>query len=227
MKPTTRKSNKLFYKKYLYKVAFDLKLSSIFRKYHQKTENLDYAIYKIIEYENDLNFNPKKKHIEIGYYRKVHIEKQDINDAKKLRDALNLIDGYMIRQEYNDQLFIYLNDIDNLLPVLENLKTVSKLQVWRPDPAILANAEADVLVSKLAEDYQFKVSINMWALRKENSGTLAWIKNNRDKIKITDYSLEYACSNAGVYVRDEKVLMILQMTGNNFIGRIERLVLPS
>ena len=227
MKPTTRKSNKLFYKKYLYKVAFDLKLSGIFRKYHQKTEKLDYTTYKIIEYENELNFKPKKKHIEIGYYRKLHIVKQDINDAKEIRDALNSIDGYMIRQEYNDQLFIYLNDIDALLPVLENLKTVSKLRVWRPDPAILANAEADVLVSKLAEYYQFKVSINMSALRRKNLGTLKWIENNRDKLKITDYSLEYAHSNAGLYVRDEKVLMILQMTGNNFIGRIERLVLPS
>lgn len=227
MKPTTHKSNKLFYKKYLYKVAFGHSLSNIFRKYYQKTENLDYAAYKITEYENELNFKPKKKHIEIGYYRKIRLEKQDIDDARIIRDTLNSIDGYMVRQEYNDQLFVYLNDIEALLPVLENLKTVSMLRAWKPDPTILKNPEANVLVTKLAADYQYKVAIDMWAIRKNESSVLKWIENNRDKIKITDYSLEHGFSNAAVYVRDDKVLMLLQMTGNNFIGRIERLVLPS
>jgi hypothetical protein len=227
MKPIIRKSNKLFYKKYLYKIAFDLKLSSIFRKYYQKTNQLDYAIYKIVEYENELNFNPKKKHVEIGYYRKIRLEQEDIDDSRTLRDTLNSIDGYMVRQEYNDQLFVYLNDIDTLLPVLENLNTINKIQVWKPDPAILKNPEPDVLVTKLAADYQYKVSMYMWSLRKKESSALKWIENNRDKIKITDYSLEHAHSLAAVYVRDDKVLMLLQMTGNDFIGRIERLVLPS
>jgi hypothetical protein len=227
MKPAIRKSNKLFYKKYLYKIAVNLSLSGIFRKYYQKTNQLDYAAYKITEYENELNFKPKKKHIEIGHYRKVRIEKQDIDDARTLRNTLNSIDGYLLRQEYNDQLFVYLNDIDALLPVLENLKTVGMIRVWKPDPTILKNPEADVLVSKLAEDYAFKLSINMWAIRNKELSVLKWIENNRDKIKITDYSLEYGVSNAAVYVRDEKILMLLQMTGTDFIGRIERLVLPS
>jgi hypothetical protein len=111
--------------------------------------------------------------------------------------------------------------------VLKTLKNVEKITVWKPDPAILKNTDPDVFVTKLAENYDFKVTLNMWKLREKNNGTLQWIKNNRDKVKITDYSIQLGQSFSTLYVRDEKVLMILQMTGNNFISRIERLVLPS
>ena len=124
-------------------------------------------------------------------------------------------------------MFIYVNNIDDLLPVLKTLKNVEKITVWKPDPAILKNTDPDVFVTKLAENYDFKVTLNMWKLREKNNGTLQWIKNNRDKVKITDYSIQLGQSFSTLYVRDEKVLMILQMSGYNFISRIERLVLPS
>jgi hypothetical protein len=227
MKIVSRKNNKLFYKKYLYKVRFHYVLGSFFRRYFQKTDKLDYALYKIVEIENELNFNPKKKDIEMGYYRKIRVDHTCLNDARTIRDGLNSLDDYMVRQEFQDQLFIYLNDLDTLLPVLKTLKTINRLEVWNPDPAILKNPEADVLVTKLAEHYQYKVSMNMWELRKKESSALKWIENNRDKIKITDYSLERGHSLAALYVRDDKVLMLLQMIGSDFISRIERLVLPS
>ena len=225
MKLTEHKSKKLFYKKYLYKVEFNFDLASIFRSYFQK-DNLDYALDKIEEWEQAIA-NSKKKTVQIGYYRKTEITKYDLNDARALRDCLNSLSDYRVRQEWNDKLFVYVNDVETLLDSLKTMNTVHRIRVWRPDPIILKNPDPDLLVSTFAEDYAYKATINFSQLRRKNPTTLNWIKNNRDKIKVTDYSIEWADSSVGVYVRDDKVLMLLQMTGNSFISKIERLVLPS
>ena len=225
MKLTTLKNKKLFYKKYLYKIEFNFTLSSIFRSYFQKN-NLDYALEKIEEYEQELA-NSKKKSVQIGYYRKINITKDELKDARELRDCINSLSEYSVRQEYTDKLFVYLNDFEPLLTTLQTFKTISYIKLWKPDPAILKDADPNLLVSTFANKYNFKVTINFGRLRSRNISTLKWIENNRDKIKISDYSLEYADSSVGIYVRDDKVLMLLQMTGGDFISRIERLVLPS
>lgn len=224
MKLTEHKSKKLFYKKYLYKVEFNFDLASIFRSYFQKS-NLDYALAKIEELEQAIA-KSKKKIIDIGFYQKTEITKYDLEDARALRDCLNRISDYRVRQELKNKLFVYVNDVETLLDSLKTLNTVHRTRVWRPDPVILKNPDPDLLVSTFAEDYAYKVTINFSHLRRKSPTTLNWIKNNRDKIKITDYSIEWADSSVGVYVRDDKVLMLLQMTGDLSISKVERLVLP-
>jgi hypothetical protein len=224
MKIATRKSNKLFYKKYLYKIEIHHPLSSIFRKCLQRTDELDYAWSTLREYNSKLK---GKKYIEIGNrYTKQRITQIDVDDAGDIRNHLLTIDDYMIRQEGRTYLFLYLNDVSILLPALKKLTTIEKITVWEPDPAILNNNDADVLVSKQAENYAFKITMNMDGMRDKSSNILKWIESNRDKIKITDYSLNHGWSFSTIYVRDEKVLLMLQMTGNNFISRTHRLVLP-
>jgi hypothetical protein len=226
MKPTTRKSNKLFYKTYLYKVSFKLLMSNSFRSHYQRTDSLDYTLSMINNLRSQLIDNPKKKYVEVGHYKKTQYTKDDIDDAEAVRDTLNSINDYRLRQEYQSQLFVYLNEPDILLSVLTKLKTVDAATIWKPDPAILNNTAPDVLVSTKAKDYAYKVTVNMYDLRKRNPSAENWIKNNRDKLEISDYSLEHGDSNSALYVRDEKILMLLQMTGSNFIKRTERLVLP-
>lgn len=225
MKLTNHKSKKLFYKTYLYKVEFDFNLASIFRSYFQKN-NLDYALEKIEEWETEITTN-KRKSVQISYYNKTVIDISMLEDARILRDCLNSLSEYKVRQEYNDKLFVYLNDVETLLNVLKKLKTINQIKTWRPDPVILKNPDPDLLVSTFADKYKYKATMNFSNLRKKNPSTIKWIENNRDKVKISDYSLEMADSSVGVYVRDDKVLMLLQMTGNSFITKIERLVLPS
>ena len=89
MKILTRKNNKLFYKKYLYKVGFKFTLGNIFRKYHQRTDKLDFVLTKANEYKDQL-IN-KNKIVETGYYRKISIDHNDIEDSLALRDSLNAI----------------------------------------------------------------------------------------------------------------------------------------
>lgn len=221
------KSKKLFYKKYLYKISINFLLGNIFRKYYQKGKtDLPFANNKIIEYRSKLK-SSEKKYLELGHYRKIRIGNEHIRDAALIRRCLNNIEDYMIRQENLCNLQIYFNDIDTVLPMFKKLKTTEFLQIWQPDPAILNNTAPDILVSKLANEFSYKVTINFGALKRKNSSTIKWIENNRDKIRITDYSIQHAYSFVGVYVRDDKVLMLLQMTDNNFISRIERLILPS
>jgi hypothetical protein len=224
MKPAELKSKKLFYKTYLYKIEFEFNLASIFRSYFQKN-NLDYALKNIEELEDKLT-NSKKISIHIGYCNKIDISNNTPKDARILRDYLNNLSEFKIRQEFYNKLSIYVNDAESLLAVFKELKTVSRIKIWRPDPVILKNPDPNLLVSTFADKYKYKATINFSGLREKNPSTLTWMKNNRDKVKITDYSLRCANSSVGVYVRDDKVLMLLQMTGNNFISKIERLILP-
>jgi hypothetical protein len=201
-------------------------MSNTFRSHNQRTDNLDYTLSKIDEFRSQLVDNPKKKYVEVGVFSKIRYTEDDIDDAEVVRNTLNSIKNYRLRQEYHTQLFVYLDEPELLLPVLKNLKTVDAATIWKPDPAILNNTSPDVLVSTKAKDYAFKVTANMFNLRVRNPIAENWIKNNRDKLEISDYSLEYGDNNAALYVRDEKILMLLQMTGTSFIKRIERLVLP-
>jgi hypothetical protein len=223
MNITVRKSKKLFYKKYLYKVEISFVLGNIFRTYWQRTNQLDYAHSKIQEYRHQLQ---RQKHIEEGYYKKIRFSHNEVDDAEQIRLCLNQIKDYMIRQEYTDRFAIYVNQCQDLINTLQNLKTVGKITVTEPDPSIANIKDPDMLVSKKADQFAYKVTLNAGSLRRTNPTLLNWIAANRDKIKITDYGLEKAYSTVGVYVRDDKVLMLLQMTGDKYIKRIEKLVLP-
>lgn len=224
MRLIQRKGKKLFYKKYLYKIVFDFAIGHIFRAYHQKTDQLDYVTLKLAEYRKMLK---GKKYLEHGYYRKVRFGIKEVKEAELLRAALLSTKDFMVRQDYNDRMTVYINDRSTLMTVLNKLETVDWVEIWEPDSTSINCTDTDILVSGYADKYAFKVKLDVGKIRRENAGILNWIKANRDKIKITDYALHSAYSFIGVYVRDEKVLMLLQMSDRNYIKQIERLVLPS
>jgi hypothetical protein len=225
MKLVEHKNKKLLYAKYLYKVNFNFNISYIFRSYFQKND-LDYALKKINQFEKMLQ-DSKKSQIHIGNYQKISINENHIKDARNLRNCLNSLSSYIIRNGNANQLCIFFNEPNLLFPVLKNLATVSELKIWNPDPSIEKNAEPDILVSKHASQYSHKVTIKMGRARRKNSPMIGWIENNRDKIKISSHSLKNATTFVSMYVRDEKVLMLLKMTDNDVIDKTERLVLPS
>lgn len=232
MKLITHKSKKLFYKKYLYKISLQIPLGSVFRTCNQRTDQLDHVLAKIEEYTEELDTKAKrfkdksKVFIELGYYTKQYIGFNDIETIKILRDSLLKAD-YMLRHDYSNILSIYTNDYQPLLESIKKIKKLDSVSIYKPDPAILNNIAPDVLVSSHANEFGYKVTLNIGKARAKSSSVINWITANRDKIKITDYSLETAYSNVGVYVRDEKVLMLLQMTGSDYIKKVERLISPS
>jgi hypothetical protein len=232
MKLTTYKSKKLFYKKYLYKISFQITLGSIFRTYEQTSDQLEFALAKINEYKDELEIKSKrykdksKVSIDIGFYTKHQVRFEDIEAATILRNSLLEL-NYMLRHDYSNVLSIYTNEYQPLLESIKKIKNLDFIDFYEPDPAILNNNSADVLVSAHAKDFSYKVTLNIGSARAKHSSVINWITANRDKIKITNYSLDTAYSNIGVYVRDDKVLMLLQMTGGDYVKKIERLISPS
>lgn len=225
MRLITHKSKKIFYKKYLYKISFSLVVGDIFRSYYQK-KNFDYTENRIREYEKELT---TKSFIEKGVYRKYKFGIEEVNDAKILKTTLMTADDYMIRSEDNHTIVIYTNDKDVFLNCIKNMTTIHIVEIYAPDDSVKNSLLSDptTLVSKFAKDYEYKVTINIGALRRSNSSLLTWIAANRNKIKISDYALTRAYSFVGAYVRDQKVLLLLQMSDQNHITKIERLISPS
>lgn len=159
-------------------------------------------------------------------FKYYNITSDEKNDATVIKDFLLGQSEFTTRIERSDEIFLYLNNIEDFMKIIDDFRTITDIQIWKPDPAILETQDPSVLVSKLAKDYKFKVTVNIGWIRYQNKSTLKWIENNRDKLKISEYGLNNAYSLVNVYVRDEKVLMLLKMTGDKFITKIENLVLP-
>ena len=219
---TTKKANKLFYKKYKYKIEFGFPIGDIFRTYYQTKGDLSYAKTRIEDYREQLK---KKSAVILGIYNKVKLDVEDVNDAEVFMNALLSLKEYMYRKEFNYNSILYCNDL-TILDTIKNLKTSRciTLHEVRESVTNLNEREYGVLASKKHGEYEFKVTLNMYQVRRKNPATIQWIKANRDKVKISDYSVEHACSNVGIYVRDEKVLLLLRMTGDQWLTNIERLV---
>jgi hypothetical protein len=226
MKIKTHNSKKLFYKKYLYKINFDFAVGHIFRTYHQRDGALGYAKDMIDTYREKLK---NSSYIEKGVYTKVRFGLEEIHDAEILKSALLNVEDYIVRHEYHYSFMIYTNNKDPILEVADKFKTIKLIEVWEPTETAkdLLLTVPNILISKMAKDFEYKVTIDAGAAKRKNSPLTKWIAANRDKIKITDYSLNHAFSYTGIYVRDSKVLMLLQMTGNDYITKIEKLVSPS
>lgn len=222
----TYKTNKLFYKKYLYKISFNLVVGDIFRSNYQRIDKLGYATKKIEQYKETLKHN---SYIEQGRYKKIRFGNAEVSDAESFKDFLLTSADYMLRQEYTSTIVIYTTEKTQALALLLSLNTVTDLKLWEPEESAKSKLLLDptLLVSKLASEFEFKVTINVGAIREKNSPLITWIAANRDKIRITEYALKHAYSYVSVYVRDEKILLLLQMTGQNFVTKIERLVLPA
>lgn len=244
MKIKTSKGKKLFYKKYLYKIEFTFVLSKLFRSNYKKN-NYATLVRELNQMKNQKSKKEKIK-FQVSWFSSVIVNEDTINDGLNLRkllindvnedtidDGLNLRkslinddNDYKVRVE-NTTISIYTNDPEPVIEFLENSKTISQAMIWEPDKLLITTQDPDILISNFANEYDFKIHINMGRLRQKNPTIIEWIRSNRDKFKITDYSLDHAYSICGVYVRDQKVLTLLQMTDVESLGSISKLVLPS
>ena len=225
MKLINRKTKKLFYKKYLYKATFKTHLSILFRQAHQR-KNFDSLNARINEYRTKIAQSANKRLV-IGYYSNILIKEENIKDAERIRDWIKTLDNYSVRHEMPDNLSVYSNDLKDLQSLIDSFELVERGYLWEPNKSLVQNQEPDILISKKADEFTHKITIDMGALRRESPDTLKWVAANRDKVRISNYSLEKAYSYVGIYVRDEKVLMLFQLAGNTFIKKTERLVSPS
>jgi len=226
-----RKTTKLFYNKYLYKISVTGDYVDLFSSWNN-SRPYDYSfVGKTIDQISERQKNKQPLTITSKSYWRIRersITPQSFKALKKLYGILtNSTDYFRTRHEYRT-LNIYTNDTE-ILNQIKNDKYIFCAEYWEPDENsvnALLNQKQIIIVNEPPE-YEFKVTIKNY---KNNEKFGNWVESNRSKVKITDYSLgglkesHYWQDTVTFYVRDQKILSLAQMFIGQNIKRIERLV---
>jgi hypothetical protein len=202
-------------------------MNTIFRTELQKDGKLGFAKKQLgiatLQYENNLPI------YEVRFRATVDIPVTDYLDAKDIYQALLKMDDYKIRVDPWRSLIIYSNDKDSLLKITNKMR-VSAREFWEPETELanlLLETENIIIVDTPAE---FPYKVTLGRSRKGSSSELGnWLKNNTDKSKVGKKALQEFLNNGWTdglyfYIRDERILMLVQMMIGNKIRRIDKLV---
>lgn len=221
--PHKYETTKLHYGKYLYKLNIYSTLASIFRTEFQRDGKLGYAAKLLNDYnaQNALGAKVIKK----GRFNETHITTETLQDANHIWKTLRYGKDYTVRCEIN-QLFVYSNNLKFLERLYKDLNT--KVELWEPNPEnikLLQENKNIILVDKEPE-FKYKITFG----RKRSKPELAsWLKQNSDKSRAGSTFISN-CENSNwiqgqyVFVRDEKVIFLINMIAGDNITKIEELV---
>jgi len=217
------KTVKLHYGKYLYKLQLYNLLAHIFRTEFQRGGKLSYAKDCLNEYNAMLESGQiiKRSKWTTSVIPTTHLE-----DANVIYKKLRYSKDYLVRVECNS-LIIYSNNKKFLMNIADNIK-LQPVDFWEPDETItsyLKNNEKVIVVDKPTE-YMYKVTFG----RKRAKPELAtWLEANTDKSKAGRIFKEN-CKNSNyingqyVYLRDDKVLFLLNMIAGDNVTRVDKLI---
>lgn len=225
MKLKQFETKKLHYGKYLYKLVLSNKLSNIFRTEYQRSGKLSFARSKLDElsaaYEQGHPLFLKR------YRTDVEVDVDTFLDAKDIYTALKSSDEYKLRVNTLSSLNIYSND-KKALELIVNKIRQGTVEFWKPEldyAEFLFSNENIILVDKKPK-FPYKVTLG----NKRISGDFAvWLRANTDKSKIGSKAFE-GVENGGYvsgfyfYIRDEKVLNLIQLLVGHNIRRVDKLV---
>jgi|TARA_B110000503_G_C7142800_1_gene411640 hypothetical protein len=219
----THETIKLHYGKYLYKLRINNQLASIFRTEHQRKSTLSFAKQQLQEYNNATQDGLI---IKKGRWNNVIISNSDLVDANHIYACLRYYKKYMVRCEYNT-LMIYTNNLNFLMKIANNMQS-SDTEIWQPNQeslSFLKNNKNIILVDNIP-DLKFKVTFG----RQIGNPQLAtWLRSNTDKSRAGKIFLKN-CLTSGwingqyIFVRDEKVLLFINMIAGDNIVKVEELV---
>jgi len=222
-----RETKFLHYGKYLYKLKLKNQLAIIFRNTSSKVTTLDY-VNERLEYYNE-NLERKILPVIRRSRANVTVPLEDLSDATTIYQELILVNRseFSLRCE-RDSLTIYGNNLFTLENIINKINT-KIIELWKPDLRTIdfLSNNKNVIVVNSPTDYPYKVSFG----NKPASPSFAeWIKHNRDKIKVGDVLMRNLQEGAKwingqyVYVRDENIIMLLQLIIGGNICRIDKLV---
>ena len=223
--PKLCETTKLHYGEYLYKLVLSNQLNTIFRTELQRHGKLGFA-------KEQLN-NLREKYIqgeplEEQVYRTVRIiPNDDYLDALDIYAVLKFGDDYKLRVDPWRRLSIYSNDKELLKKITRKMR-VSNLEFWEPATEsinALLNEKNIILVDTLPE-MSIKVTLGT---RSVDPSFANWLKANTDKSRVGPIalaSIEEGTYLNGLYfyIRDEKVLSLVNMMAGHNIRRIDKLV---
>lgn len=218
MKLQLVETKKLFYDRYLYRVSVINSLSHLFRH-----KNLDYAKTKLDELQTRLE-QGNTLEFQNNLLKKTYSEDHFHNAKIIYQICKEYNDDYMIRVE-NPILNIYSNDENWMFKWLH--EKVEVYEYSRPEDTISQEMlKENIILSKIETDYPYKVT-----LKEIGEGNMfgKWVSNNQDKIKIGKVCLEAIennqyCSGLYFYVRDSKVLDLVNIALGGGIQRIDKIV---
>jgi len=219
----TYNSTKTFYGTYLYKLQVRTSLSFLFYGSTQ-TKKPDYSVYN--SHVDELG---SKNELKINRWRTA--TRQQFVDARIILDCIINSDvEFKLRCE-SYSLSIYTNDCEFLEKIAEDLSFDARAKLWKPEKSaedFLTNNK-NVIVSSKPVDYPYKVYLKSDYTQKGYDALVKWLKSNTDKSKVghnTLYNLEHGCYITGnyFYVKDLKVLMIVEMVAGKVISKIDNVV---
>ena len=216
-------TKKLHYGRYLYKVVVRTPLASIFRTEMQRNGKLSYARDHIQEY---MRLHAARMPIVKRSWRSEEvINFADVIEADKICKLLLHKHEYLVRCEFNT-LIIYSND----KPLLEKIsKYDSAQEFWEPDTASIEylQSNTNIILSDKQTNFPIKLTFGQNPA-KRSMGT--WIQNNQDKVRCGPVLLrnflnrERWIKGQYIFVRDEKVLFMIQLICGDNITRVDKIV---
>lgn len=216
-------TKRLHYNKYLYKLALANPLAPWFRTEFQKGD-LKMIRSKLEEYQILYDIGQP-------LYRKVFRTDQPITtdeflDAKDVYVALSNATDYKIRVERWSGFCIYSNDKNFLLNLANKLRCSAR-EFWEPNQKNInfLLETKNIVIVDTPPQFCYKITFNY---KKINPSFAKWLLNNTDKSSagektIHNISTGWASGNY-VFIRDEKVLTMIELIVGHNIQRVERLV---
>lgn len=220
----TYETVKLHYGKYLYKLKLYNQLASIFRTELQRGGKLSYAKSQLQDYNSRMW---EGQIIKKGRWNDVVIEHDDLSDANHIYSCLRYSKDYLVRCEYNN-LIVYSNNLNFLKKILSGVKSTYNIELWQPlkENEHFLKTKKHVIIVDKPSDYKYKISFGRKKARPELA---SWLKENTDKSKAGSTFIEN-CEHSGyingqyIFVRDDKVLFLVNMLAGDNIVKVEELV---
>lgn len=220
-------TKKLHYGKYLYKLVLANSLNTIFRTELQKDGHLGFA-RKMIDRLTE-SYRKGEPILEKRFRHTREVDIEEYFDAKDIYSCLKGMTDYKVRVDPWRSLIIYSNDRDSLLKIANKIRK-NNIEFWEPNPESIQFllTKNNVIVSDVPVTFPYKITLGR--SRTGNTADLAnWLKHNTDKSKVGDKALaEFErngyCDGLYFYVRDKKVLMLVQVMIGSKIRRVDKLV---
>jgi|TARA_B110000503_G_scaffold55083_1_gene88428 hypothetical protein len=217
-------TQKLHYGKYLYKLVLANPLSSIFRTELQKSGNLVYAKVKLDELNEKYN---RGELLTKDVWRTTSvIEETAFLDALDIYNNLKSLDDYKIRIERGCVMWLYSNNKKVLLLLCNKMRSSAK-EFWEPtfENVDFLKEEKNIVLVKSEPEFPLRV----WLGYKKIDPALAnWLANNQDKSSVGNKTLKNIktgwCGGNYFYVRNEKILIMIELLVGHNIQRVEKLV---
>lgn len=209
-----KKTNKLFYDKFVNKIAFNTPVALLFRSRNDILGLLD--IFK--NYRHRIE-NTKSGSIEVGKsWRPVKLKLKQLDFIEQVVHLLLEESDFGIRVE-NSRLCIYSNN-DNLIDRISNLLDEEPHEIVMPQDNFVREYLLKNPYKIISKSYEFKFKVTYNPLKESTENFKQW-SENIPKIKV----LKIHPSLEGYfYVADSKVLGLCRLFLGNKIRRVDEMI---